>query len=222
MIGSRRRPAAVFADRRDAGRRLAEMLEPDGPTVVVALPRGGVPVGFEVARALAAPLDVVAVRKLGAPGNAELAVGALAEGGISIVEAGIARRAGATEAMLESAVEREGAELRRQAELFRANRAPLELAGRRAIAVDDGLATGLTMLAAVRALRQRNAGSVTVAVPVAARQSLAALREEADELVCHTAPAELVAVGYWYERFDAVTDDEVTELVVAAAGEAAR
>jgi putative phosphoribosyl transferase len=203
----------VFTDRRDAGRRLAALLQARGRTVVVALPRGGVPVGFEIARALRLPLDVLAVRKLGAPGNAELAVGAIAEGGARVLDPRMARRAGVTEKSLEATVARETLELHRQAQLYRGGRPPLEALGAGVIVVDDGLATGLTMLAAVRALRQRGAAAVTVAVPVGARESVALVEDEADEVVCHTTPASLFAVGYWYLDFSAVADEEVTALL---------
>jgi len=209
----RQRPDAVFADRRDAGRQLAALLSAGERSLVVALPRGGVPVGFEVARALRLELDVLAVRKLGAPANPELAVGAIAEGGARVLEPGIARRAGVTRESLDAVVERETLELRRQAELFREGRPPLDPVSRRVIVVDDGLATGLTMLAAVRALRERGAAAVTVAVPVGARESLELLRGEADEVVCHTTAEHLLAVGFWYRDFDPVSDEEVTALL---------
>ncbi|HEY1778573.1 MAG TPA: phosphoribosyltransferase family protein [Solirubrobacteraceae bacterium] len=211
----RQRPAAVFADRRDAGRRLGELLYAGERALVVALPRGGVPVGFEVASSLGLALDVLAVRKLGAPGNPELAVGAIAEGGARVLEPRIADRAGVTKESLEQIVARETLELRRQAELFRGSRPPLDPLGRRVIAVDDGLATGLTMLAAVEALRERDAASITVAVPVGARESLELLRAHADEVVCHTRPEHLLAVGAWYQNFDPVSDEEVMALLRA-------
>lgn len=213
MASPRQRPGAVFTDRRDAGRRLAALLHARERTVVVALPRGGVPVGFEIARALRLPLDVLAVRKLGAPRNAELAVGAIAEGGARVVDPQMARRAGVTEESLEATVARETLELHRQARLYRSGRPPLEALGDEVVVVDDGLATGLTMLAAVRALRQRGAAAVTVAVPVGARESVALVAGEADEVVCHTIPASLLAVGYWYLDFSPVADEEVTALL---------
>jgi putative phosphoribosyl transferase len=213
VASPRQRPDAVFSDRRDAGRRLATLLRAGEHTVVVALPRGGVPVGFEIARALGLSLDVLAVRKLGAPGNAELAVGAIAEGGASVLDPRMAWRAGVTERSLEATVAAETLELHRQAELYRGGRPPLEPLGAGVIVVDDGLATGLTMLAAVRALRERGAAAVTVAVPVGARESVALVGAEADEVVCHTTPASLLAVGYWYLDFSPVGDEEVTALL---------
>ncbi|MGZ4306574.1 MAG: phosphoribosyltransferase, partial [Solirubrobacteraceae bacterium] len=183
-----------FVDRRDAGRRLATQLlalAQERP-VVIALPRGGVPVAFEVARALDAPLDVLAVRKLGAPGNPEFGVGAIAEDGTALLNAATATRVGMTQRDLELTVERELRELRRRVERYRDGRAPLDLRDRTVIVVDDGLATGLTDLAAVRALRTRGAARIVVAVPVGAREAVALVGEEADDVVCHTIPHELL------------------------------
>jgi putative phosphoribosyl transferase len=215
---------AAFADRRDAGRRLGALLSARRAenSLVVALPRGGVPVGLEVARSLGAPLDVLAVRKLGAPQNPELAVGAIAEGGVAVLDPRSARRVGLTQESLDAIVEREMLELHRQADLFRAGRPPLDPSGRHAVVVDDGLATGLTALAALRALRAAGAASVLVAVPVGARESLAMLRGEADDVVCHTVPDELLAVGYWYRDFAPVADEEVIALLRGGALEPAR
>jgi len=181
-----------------------------------------VPVGFEVARSLRAPLEVLAVRKLGAPQNPELAVGAIAEGGVAVLDPRSVRRVGLTQESLDAIVEREMLELHRQAGLFRAGRPPLDPSGRHAIVVDDGLATGLTALAALRALRAAGAASVLVAVPVGARESLAMLRGEADDVACHTVPDELLAVGYWYRDFAPVADEEVIALLRDGALEPAR
>ncbi|MFP5363006.1 MAG: phosphoribosyltransferase family protein [Thermoleophilia bacterium] len=209
-----------FRDRRHAGRLLAAQLAPlaDERPVVVALPRGGVPVGFEVARALGAPLDILAVRKLGAPGNPEFGVGAIAEDGGAVLNADAARRSGMTEHVLEQTVERELEELRRRMARYRNGRPRADVRERLVIVVDDGLATGLTTLAAVRALRARGAGRIVVAVPVGAADAIALVGEEADEVVCHTIPHELLGVGRWYEDFSAVSDDEVVGLLEAAAG----
>ena len=209
-----------FVDRRDAGRRLATQLLPlaqEWP-VVIALARGGVPVAFEVARALGAPLDVLAVRKLGAPANPEFGVGAIAEGGATVLNAAIASRVGMTQRDLELTVERELRELSRRVECYRAGRAPLDVRGRTVIVVDDGLATGLTDLAAVRALRARGAARIVVAVPVGAREAVALVGEEADRVVCHTIPRELLGVGHWYRDFAPVSDQQVLELLGQAAG----
>jgi predicted phosphoribosyltransferase/predicted alpha/beta-hydrolase family hydrolase len=211
----------VFLDRRDAGRQLAAKLAPLAPAqpVVVALPRGGVPVAFEVARALEAPLDVLAVRKLGAPANPEFGVGAIAEDGTAVLDPETARRVGMTKDLLDATVRREVAELRRRVERYRDGRRPLDVRGRTVVVVDDGLATGLTDLAAVRALRKRGAGRIVVAVPVGAHESVARVGEEADRVVCHTIPPELLGVGRFYEDFSPVSDAEVVALLAAAARE---
>ena len=212
-----------FADRRDAGRRLASQLldlAAQNP-IVVALPRGGVPVGFEVARALGASLDILAVRKLGAPGNPEFAFGAIAEGGTAVISSVIARRVGLTTPVLDATVARESAELHRRVERYRAGKPPIDVRGRLVIVVDDGLATGLTDLAAVRALRARGAAKVIVAIPVGSRESIALVGEEADEVVCHTIPQELLGVGRWYRDFSAVSDDEVLALLEGPSAAAA-
>jgi putative phosphoribosyl transferase len=208
----------VFRDRAHAGRELAAQLSGlarERP-IVLALPRGGVPVGVEVARALGAPLDVLTVRKLGAPHNPELAVGALAEDGTAVLDAASARYVGMTQTQFERIVERETRELRRRMERFRDDREPLNVRGRTVVLVDDGLATGLSDLAAVRALRRRGAARIVVAAPVGSHEALALLQEEADEIVCHTVPRELLGVGYWYEDFHAVSDEEVLALLAAA------
>jgi predicted phosphoribosyltransferase/dienelactone hydrolase len=208
-----------FLDRREAGRRLAAQLAPlaDEHPVVIALPRGGVPVAYEVAQALDAPLDILAVRKIGAPGNPEFGVGAIAEDGTSVLDPQLARRTGMTQRLLEDTVERESLELRRRVEMYRDGRQPLDVRGRTVIVVDDGLATGLTDLAAVRAARARGAARIVVAVPVGARESVALVGDEADEIVCHTIPHELLGVGRWYRDFAPVSDIEVLELLAAAA-----
>ncbi len=213
----------VFKDRRDAGRRLAEQLEPfraEDP-VVVGIPRGGVPVAAEVARALGAPLDVAVVRKIGAPQNPEFAIGALAEGGVHILSEQVVRATGLSDAALRALIEGVERELAERVELYRGAREPVAIAGRTVILVDDGLATGRSALAAVISLRKRGARRVILAVPVAAPTSVEALRAEADEVVCVEMPADLWAVGLWYEDFSPTSDDEVAALLAENAATAA-
>jgi putative phosphoribosyl transferase len=212
--------AIVFADRRDAGRRLAALLEAKRAErpVVVGVARGGVPVAAEIARALDAPLDVAVVRKIGAPTNREFAIGALAEGGVHVLSARAVRALRLSEPALAALISRAERELAERLARYREARAPVELAGRTAILVDDGLATGRTALAAVRSLRRRGAARVILAAPVASPDAAAALREEIDELVCIEVPADLWAVGYWYRDFSPTTDAEVAALLAEAAG----
>ena len=212
-----------FADRRNAGRLLAAQLRSltgEHP-IVVALPRGGVAVAVEVAQALGAPLDVLAVRKLGAPGNLELGVGAIAEGGSAVLDVDTARLVGMTQELLETTLARETRELDRRVARYRDDRAVIDVRGRTVIVVDDGLATGLTAVAAVRALRARGAGRIVVAVPVGARDSVALVAEEADEVVCLDIPHDFLGVGQWYRDFSPVSDTEVVALLGAAGPPAA-
>ncbi len=211
-----------FLDRRDAGRQLARELADfaDQRPVIVALPRGGVPVGVEVARALGAPLDILAVRKLGAPGNPELGVGAVAEDGTGVLDPRSANVVGMTRAVLDETLEREAQELRRRVERYRDGRPPIPVSGRTVIVVDDGLATGLTGLAAIRALRKRGASRIVVAVPVGSRESASILDREAEEVVCLTIPRRLYGVGTWYRDFTPVSDEQVLALLAEAARDA--
>jgi putative phosphoribosyl transferase len=205
-----------FRDREDAGRRLAALLRdvPDGRAVVVlGVPRGGVPVAAEVARRLAAPLDLVVVRKIGAPSQPELAIGAVAEGGVAFVDREAARRAGVEEAELERLVAGRRAEVAARVRALRAGAAPSDLVGVTAVIVDDGLATGLSDLAAVASARDRGAGRVIVAAPVASEQALALFRAEADDCVCALVPRRFGSVGRWYDDFASVSDDEVRALL---------
>ena len=209
----------MYADRADAGRALAISLAhlraaPDA--IVLGLPRGGVPVAYEVARALELPLDVLVVRKLGLPQQPELAMGAIASGGALVVNDDVVRHLGNHGEAFEAVRAREQAELERRERDYRGARPPLELAERTAILVDDGLATGATMEAAVRALKSLGAGRVVVAVPVASREALERIEALADEVVCLAAPPFFSAVGEWYADFGQTEDAEVRELLSRA------
>ncbi|MER5970617.1 phosphoribosyltransferase family protein, partial [Streptomyces sp. NPDC002055] len=208
-----------FADRAEAGRRLAGQLDhlrTEHP-VVLGLPRGGVPVASEVARALGAPLDVILVRKLGVPYHRELGFGAIGEGGVRVVHDGIIRMSRVDEADLAEVQRTEEAELQRQARRFRGGRPQIPLAGRTAIVVDDGIATGATASAACRVARAHGAARVVLAVPVAPPDAAAALRSEADELVCLSTPSAFYAVGEWYQDFSQTPDRDVVDLLARAA-----
>lgn len=200
-----------FADRRDAGRQLAERLLPRAAEdpVVLALPRGGVPVGREVALALEATLEFLAVRKLGAPHNPEYGIGAVAEDGTRVIDPEAAAVLGITGGTLDAIVERETAELRRRVATYRGERPPPDLSGRTVIVVDDGVATGLTDTAALRAVRHQGPRRTILAVPVCALDAASRLREEADEVVCLLAPELFYGVGQWYRDFSQVSDQEV-------------
>jgi predicted phosphoribosyltransferase len=210
----------TFEDRSDAGRRLAAELSeyahrPD--VLVLGLPRGGVPVGYEVARLLDVTLDVFIVRKLGVPGHDELAMGALASGGVRVLNDDVIDHLGISERTIETVAAREKDELERRERLYRSGRAPLNVEGRTVILVDDGLATGSSVRAAAAALRSMKPEKIIVAVPVAAAETCAALRDEVDEIVCLTTPEPFLAVGAWYADFSQTSDDEVRELLKDAA-----
>lgn len=210
-LGEGDSPHTRLADRRDAGRQLAEQLLPlsDENPIVVGLPRGGVPVADEVASALEAPLEILAVRKLGAPHNPEYGIGAIAEDGTRVLDAEALSTLGIDGGALESIVARETAELRRRVVAYRRDRAPMRLQGRTVVVVDDGVATGVTDTAALRAIRHQKPARLILAVPVCAPDSAARLCEETDAIVCLVVPPNLCGVGQWYRDFAQVSDHEV-------------
>jgi putative phosphoribosyl transferase len=205
-----------FRDRQEAGQELADALaewKGHEDLLVLALPRGGVPVAAEVAERLGAVLDVLVVRKLGLPGHEELAMGAVASGGILVRNDDVLRSSGVDRATVDQVVHHEAAEVARREHTFRGDRAPPEITGRLVILVDDGLATGATMRAAVAAVRSQHARSVIVAVPVGAPEVCAELGRLADEVVCLLRPHDLWAVGRWYDNFDQTSDREVVDIL---------
>jgi predicted phosphoribosyltransferase len=204
-----------FSDRQEAGRFLASKLkkyEAKKDTVVLGLPRGGVPVAYEVAQALGLPMDVFVVRKLGLPGQEELAMGAIATGGACVINEEVVRESGLSDEDIDRVVQRESAELDRRERLYREG-PPLKLEGKTVILVDDGLATGSTMSAAVFALKKRGVRKLVVAVPVGAPDTCEAFKTEVDEAICAVMPEPFHAVGVWYEDFRPTTDDEVRDLL---------
>lgn len=206
----------IFRDRSDAGRQLAAKLVAyaDRPDVIVlALPRGGVPVAFEIAQALHAPLDVFLVRKLGVPGREELAMGAIASGGTRVLNSEVVQSLGIPNHVIDVVAGRESQELERRDRLYRGDRPPPDVRGRTVILVDDGLATGATMRAAAAALRQQDPARIVIAVPVAAPATCQELSAEADEIVCLRTPEPFYAVGLWYDEFGQTTDEEIRELL---------
>jgi putative phosphoribosyl transferase len=214
----------MFAVRTEAGQELARKLTEyaDRPDVLVlALPRGGVPVAFEVARALHVPLDVFLVRKLGLPGHEEFAMGAIASGGVRVLNEDLVRALRIPENVIEAVAAAEKRELERRERLYRGDRSPPDVRGRTVILVDDGLATGSTMRAAVLALRQQGVARIVVAVPVGAPETCAEFEREADEVICARTPEPFYAVGLWYGDFSQTTDEEVHDLLERAAEERA-
>ena len=210
---------AIFKDRRDAGRKLAQYLtrytnRPD--VVVLALPRGGVPVAFEVAGALHTPLDIFLVRKLGIPGHEELAMGAIASGGLRVLNEDIVGALNVPNAVLDVVTRRERAELERRERAYRGGRPPLDIRGKTVILVDDGLATGSSMRAAVAGLRAQQPAQIVVAVPTAAPETCEAFENEVDDVVCAVTPQPFFSVGTWYEDFSQTSDEEVRRLLEEA------
>lgn len=211
-----------IADRTAAGRALADALQAryrDVNALVLALPRGGVPVAFEVARRLNAELDLMLVRKLGAPGQPELAAGAIASGGVRVLNQSVIDGLGIREADLARVASEEQRELERRDRLYRGDRPHPQVAGRKVILIDDGVATGATMRAAIAALRAQQPQEVVVAVPVAAEETVDVLSREADDVVCLATPSPFWAIGQWYRDFNQVSDDEVRRLLERAGGE---
>lgn len=209
-----------FRDRTEAGQMLAEMLREYAnrdDVVVLALPRGGVPVGFEVAKALNAPLDVFVVRKLGLPGQEELAMGAIASGGIRVLNRDLIRALGIPEEVVDRITQEEQRELERRGRAYREGRPPLDVRGRTVILVDDGLATGSSMRVAALALRQKQPAQIVVAVPVAARDTCAEFESVVDKVVCAVTPEPFWGVGQWYADFSQTSDEEVRDLLRRAA-----
>ena len=204
-----------FADRRDAGRRLAAALKSYAAErpIVLALPRGGVPVGYEVARALGAPLDVCVVRKIGVPWHPELGMGAVAEGGHVYLSRELIARLGVSDDELSEAVERQQREVEARVRRFRGDRPRLHLTGRTVLLVDDGIATGGTVRAVIEAIRAESPKRVVLAVPVAAASTLEELAREVDDVVALLSPPALYAIGLWYEDFAQVPDEEVVRLL---------
>ena len=206
------------ANRRQAGLALAEQLSHlagRDDVVVLGLPRGGVPVAYEVSRALHAPLDVFVVRKLGLPGHEEFAIGAIASGGIQVINREAVALYGLADATIEKVARAERRELERRERIYRTGRAPVPLEGRVVVLVDDGLATGATMRAAVLAARQRQPSRIVVAVPVGSRDTCREIGETADEVVCVSMPEPFLAVGLWYQDFSQTSDEEVRQLLAA-------
>ena len=220
-IRRRRLHGERFADRVDAGRRLAAALattgyEHDPDVLILALPRGGVPVAYEVARRLGAPLDLFLVRKLGVPGHEELAMGAIASGGVLVLNDDVLHHTHTGRHEIEEVARREARELQRREREYRGDRPPPQIEGRTVILIDDGLATGASMRAAAEAVRRLNPKKVVVAVPVAAPETCAQFRSIVDDVVCAVTPSPFAAVGMWYEDFSQTSDEEVRELLERA------
>jgi putative phosphoribosyl transferase len=206
----------LFKDRAEAGQILARSLKSivlDSGALVLALPRGGVPVGFEIAKSLACDLDVFLVRKLGVPGQEELAMGAIASGGVTVLNDPLIRHLGIQPAIIDRIIARERQEIERREQTYREGRPPLAIENRRIILVDDGVATGASMLAAMRAVRNREPKSLIAAVPVASREACEEFKQTADAVMCVETPEPFCAVGVWYEDFSQTSDAEVRDLL---------
>jgi putative phosphoribosyl transferase len=213
---------ATYEDRREAGQQLAETLSAyanRNDVIVLALPRGGVPVAFEVAKMLHAPLDVYLVRKLGVPGHEELAMGAIASGGVRVLNDQVVEKLNISESVIDGVAQQEQIELERREDFYRNGRPATELAGQTVILVDDGIATGSSMRAAVEGVRAQGAAQVVVSVPVAAFETYLEFRSLVDDMICVQTPEQFYAVGLWYDDFSQTTDEEVRDLLDRAAAE---
>lgn len=209
----------IFKDRRDAGRELADVLKKfkgAKDVIILALPRGGVAVAFEVANKLNLPLDLITPRKIGAPGNPEFAIGAISEEGEGIFDEEAVAMTGAGKDYINKEIFKEKAEAKRRLKIYRGELSPLQLSGKTALIIDDGIATGLTMRAAIQSAKKRGAARVIVAAPVAASDSLELIKKEADEVICLDEPVFFGAVGAFYENFGQTEDEEVIELMEKA------
>ena len=209
----------LYRDRSEAGRLLAARMTKHAnrnDVIVLALPRGGVPVAYEVAHAIHAPLDVFIVRKLGVPGHEELAMGAVASGGVQVINEQVVQQLSLSQEQIDQAAARELREIERREQSYRGDRPHPELQGKVVILIDDGLATGATMLAAVRAVRLQDPSRIVVAVPVASAETCEMIRPEVEEIVCVATPEPFYAVGLWYEDFSQTTDEEVHDLLARA------
>lgn len=207
-----------FEDRVDAGQILANRLSKyaDQKPLVLGLPRGGVPVAFEVAKALKAPLDVYIVRKLGVPGQEELAMGAIATGDVRVLNQGVIDALQISEEAIETETSKEKEELKRREALYRRGRPTLDVTNRTVLLIDDGIATGSTIKAAIAALKKQKAGRIIIGVPVAPPSMIEELKKEVDEVVCVSAPEFFIAISLWYDEFPQISDDEVRELMEKA------
>lgn len=208
----------LFADRRGAGRQLALQLQSyiKEEPLVLALPRGGVPVAYEIATALSAPLDIWNVRKIGAPQQPELGIGAVAEGGAIVLDRHLIRRLGLSQSIVETLLKRAQDELAQRVQRLRGDHAPPQVQGRTVIVVDDGIATGSTMRAAIQTLKQLTVRRLVIAIPVAALHTIDDLQDDVDAIVCLNMPQHMDAIGPWYKNFDQVSDEEVAELLAYA------
>ena len=219
MIPIKETKTALFKDRRGAGRKLAQKLKDYAgrkDRIVLALPRGGVPVAYEVAKALNVPMDIFIVRKLGWPGHEEMAIGAIASGGVRVLNQDIVQYLNIPEALIDAVAQRELRELERREHAYRGDRPPLDVKNRTVIIIDDGLATGASMRAAVAGVRAHQPARIVIAVPTAAPETCESLKHEVDEVICATTPEPFYGVGRWYEDFSQTTDEEVRTLLQEA------